>query len=72
MIVSLSFPTWRLCHEKENRNEQRVPYLAIHAASDYVRLAKRTLDYMCWMGTGPMFRKHGGRIFYHIDKLKKS
>jgi hypothetical protein len=47
------------------------PYLTIHEASDYVRLAKRTLDNMRWMGTGPMFRKHGGKIFYHIDELKE-
>jgi hypothetical protein len=26
---------------------------------------------MRWMGNGPNFRKHGGRVFYHIDELKE-
>jgi hypothetical protein len=46
------------------------PYLTIHETSDYVRLAKRILDNMRHMGTGPMFQKHSGKIFYHIDELK--
>jgi hypothetical protein len=23
------------------------------------------------MGTGPIFRKHGGRVYYHIDELQE-
>lgn len=26
---------------------------------------------MRWMGTGPIFRKHGGRVYYHIDELQE-
>ena len=29
-----------------------------------------TLDNLRWIGTGPKFRKHGGRIVYHIDDLE--
>jgi Helix-turn-helix domain len=47
------------------------PFLNVREASDFLRLKKRTLDNMRWMGTGPSFRKHGGRIFYHIDELKE-
>ena len=47
------------------------PFLNVSEAGDFLRLKKRTLDNMRWMGTGPCFRKHGGRIFYHIDELKE-
>ena len=53
--------------EEANRN----PFLNVREAGDFLRLKKRTLDNMRWMGTGPSFRKHGGRIFYHIDELKE-
>jgi len=45
------------------------PFLAVGEAATWLRLKKRTLDNMRWMGTGPKFRKHGGRIFYHVDEL---
>jgi hypothetical protein len=53
--------------EQVNQN----PFLTVREAGDYLRLKKRTLDNMRWMGTGPSFRKHGGRIFYHMDELKE-
>ena len=37
------------------------PFLTVGEAADYLRLKKRTLDNMRWTGTGPKFRKHGGR-----------
>ena len=51
--------------------EKQNPFLNVKEAGDFLRLKKRTLDNMRWMGTGPNFRKHGGRIFYHIDELKE-
>jgi len=45
------------------------PFLTVEEAATWLRLKKRTLDNMRWMGTGPKFRKHGGRIFYHVDDL---
>ena len=53
--------------EDNNQN----PYLTVKEAGAYLRLGKRTLDNMRWMGTGPMFRKHGGRVYYHFDELKE-
>jgi hypothetical protein len=49
----------------------RSPYLTADEAAAFLRLAKHTLDNMRWLGTGPKFRKHGGRIFYHINDLKQ-
>lgn len=45
------------------------PFLDTEEAADYLRLKKRTLDNMRWLGSGPRYRKHGGRIRYHIDDL---
>jgi hypothetical protein len=53
--------------EQLNQN----PFLNVAEAGDFLRFKKRTLDNMRWRGTGPSFRKHGGRIFYHIDELKE-
>jgi hypothetical protein len=46
------------------------PFLTVDEAAAYLRLKKRTLDNMRWMGTGPKFRKHGGRIYYE-DELRE-
>ena len=45
------------------------PFLTVEEAANYLRLKKRTLDNMRWMGTGPAFRKHGGRVYYHEEEL---
>ena len=47
------------------------PFLTVAEAADYLRLKKRTLDNMRWMGTGPKFRKHGGRIYYDFEEIKE-
>jgi hypothetical protein len=52
-------------------DSQKSPYLNVVEAGTFLRLKKRTLDNMRWMGTGPNFRKHGGRVFYHLDELKE-
>jgi hypothetical protein len=52
-------------------DETQTPFLTVDEAADYLRLKKRTLDNMRWMGTGPKFRKHGGRIFYELGELKE-
>lgn len=51
--------------------ETNSPFLTVEEAAIYLRLKKRTLDNMRWMGTGPKFRKHGGRIFYELGELKE-
>ncbi len=50
--------------------QRKSPYLDTIEAAAYLRLKKRTMDNMRWLGTGPKFRKHGGRICYHIDDLE--
>jgi hypothetical protein len=45
-------------------------FLTVPEAAAYLRLKKRTLDNMRWMGNGPMFRKHGGRVYYLVKELE--
>ena len=52
-------------------DERQSPFLNVREAGVFLRLGKRTLDNMRWMGTGPNFRKHGGRVYYHFDELKE-
>ena len=49
--------------------EKTSPFLNVKEAAAYLRLRKRTLDNMRWLGIGPRFRKHGGRVVYHSDDL---
>lgn len=44
-------------------------FLTIAEAAELLRVHRRTLDNMRWRGTGPTFRRHGGRIVYHRDEL---
>lgn len=53
--------------EEANRN----PFLTVAETGEFLRLKKRTLDNMRWVGNGPNFRKHGGRIYYYIDESKE-
>ena len=52
-------------------DERQSPFLNVREAGAFLRLEKRTLDNMRWMGTGPNFRKHGGRVYYHLDELEE-
>jgi hypothetical protein len=45
------------------------PFLTVKEAAHFLRLKPRTLDDMRCRGIGPKFRKHGGRIVYHLDDL---
>ena len=44
-------------------------FLTIAEAAELLRVHRRTLDNMRWRGTGPTFRRHGGRIVYQRDEL---
>ena len=44
-------------------------FLTIAEAAELLRIHRRTLDNMRWKGTGPIFRRHGGRVVYHRDEL---
>ena len=54
-------------------DRRQSPLLTIAEAAEMLKLRKHTLESMRWQGTGPPFRKHGGRIFYlHHDLQKRS
>ena len=44
-------------------------FLIASEAAAKLRMAKRTLDNHRWKGTGPKFRRHGGRIVYRLSDL---
>lgn len=50
---------------------RKSPFLTTAEAAELLRLKEHTLDNMRCLGTGPPFRKHGGRIFYHRDELNE-
>lgn len=45
------------------------PFLSTKQAAAYVGLSPRTLEKMRVVGGGPMYRKHGRYVRYHIDDL---
>ena len=45
------------------------PFLNTDQAAHYVGLSRRTLEKMRTAGGGPLFRKHGRYVRYHIDDL---
>ena len=51
--------------------DRQSSFLNVGEAGQFLRLQKRTLDNMRWMGTGPNFHKHVGRVYYLIDELKE-
>lgn len=45
------------------------PFRTVTEAAAFLRLTRAALDRYRWSGGGPKYRKHGGRVFYHIDDL---
>lgn len=53
------------------RNDRLVPrYLRTRDAAEYLALSGRTLEKHRTYGTGPTYRKIGGRVVYALDDLK--
>ena len=50
-------------------DEAENDFLIVAEAADVMRMAKRTLDNHRCKGTGPKFRRHGGRIVYRRSDL---
>ncbi|MBL4830026.1 MAG: helix-turn-helix domain-containing protein [Aliivibrio sp.] len=44
-------------------------YLTTNEAGEHLRISPRTLQNMRAMDTGPVFRKHGKRVFYRLQDL---
>jgi excisionase family DNA binding protein len=49
--------------------KKRSPFLNTAQAAFYIGLSKRTLEKMRVTGGGPIYRKHGRYVRYHIDDL---
>jgi hypothetical protein len=45
------------------------PFLNTTEAAAWLRLTKNTLEKMRVQGTGPVYRKHGRYVRYHIEDL---
>lgn len=48
---------------------RRSTLLTTTEAAELLRLKEHTLENMRWQGTGPPFRKHGGRVFYDREEI---
>lgn len=51
--------------------QPKTQLLTTAEAGELLRLKEHTLENMRWQGTGPPFRKHGGRVFYHRAEIKQ-
>jgi hypothetical protein len=49
---------------------RRSPLLTTAEAAIWLRIKPHTLENMRYQGTGPKFRKHGGRVFYLRRELR--
>lgn len=54
--------------DQENKEPDR-PFLNTKEAAAWLRLTRNTLEKMRVQGTGPVYRKHGRYVRYHIEDL---
>ena len=52
-------------------HQRKSQLLTTAEAAEFLRLEPHTLENMRRQGTGPPFRKHGARVFYHRAELKE-
>ncbi len=57
--------------DSDNNRKKKHTYLVTSEASDLLRVKPRTMDNWRSKGTGPSWRKHGGRVVYHIDEQER-
>ncbi len=53
----------------DEKKEPEPPFLNTAEAAAWLRLTKNTLEKMRVQGTGPLYRKHGRYVRYHIEDL---
>lgn len=53
----------------EAKKAPEPPFLNTMEAATWLRLTKNTLEKMRVQGRGPVYRKHGRYVRYHIDDL---
>ena len=51
-------------------DRSKSPFLTGPEAAKYLRLNVKTLNNMRWRGEGPNYRKHGGKVVYHMKDLE--
>ncbi|OYX02612.1 MAG: DNA-binding protein [Caulobacter vibrioides] len=54
---------------RADRARKGTPFLNTAQAAHYIGLTERTLELMRKEGRGPVFRRHGRFVRYHIDDL---
>ena len=55
--------------EHEGRARENGPFLTTKEAANFLNLKPNTLEKMRVYGGGPIYRKHGRHVVYHIDDL---
>lgn len=55
--------------ENEPHAHRNEPFFTTKEAAHYLRLKPNTLEKMRVYGGGPVYRKHGRHVRYHIDDL---
>lgn len=56
--------------ERAAKAKKGSPFLTTAQAAHFVGLSRRTLEKMRVQGGGPVYRKHGRYVRYHIDDLE--
>lgn len=56
-------------NQLDNNPRVESPYMSSAEAAKYLGLTRSTIDHYRCSGQGPKYRKHGGRVFYHIEEL---
>jgi len=56
----------------ETAGETKKPckFLSVKEAAEFLGLKRSTLDHYRWVGGGPRYRKHGGRVKYTEPDLE--
>lgn len=55
--------------DHNNNQTAKCRFLSVVEAAEYLGLKRSTLDHYRWVGGGPKYRKHGGRVFYTKEAL---
>ncbi len=51
-------------NEDNDKKRKKCKFLSVEDAARYLGLKRSTLDHYRWIGGGPRYRKHGGRVKY--------
>ena len=55
--------------ERDASASENGPFLTTKEAANFLNLKPNTLEKMRVYGGGPIYRKHGRHVVYHIDDL---